>query len=51
MTKSLKKRIKTRFHKILFDQDSPYRAKIIPNKKNKNPRKENKKLINTLIEE
>tara|TARA_Y100000114_G_C11689034_1_gene292613 strand:- start:429 stop:584 length:156 start_codon:yes stop_codon:yes gene_type:complete len=51
MTKSSGKRIKTRFHKILFDQDSPYRAKVIPNKKKKNPRKENKKLINTLIEE
>tara|TARA_B100001063_G_C16657896_1_gene499480 strand:+ start:588 stop:743 length:156 start_codon:yes stop_codon:yes gene_type:complete len=51
MTKSSEKRIKTRFHKILWGKESPYSAKVVPNKKKKNLRKETKKLINTLIEE
>lgn len=32
-------RQKTRYHKILFEQDSPFRAQTIPNKKKRIPRK------------
>ena len=47
----MKKRIKTRYHKILFDNDTPFRSKVIPNKKKRNTRKQKQKLINSSIEE
>lgn len=45
------KRLKTRYHKVLWDSDLPFNHKVIPNKKKQNKRKENKNLINSLIEE
>lgn len=48
----MKMKRKTRFHKILFDQDSPFkRHQVVPNKKKKNDRKEAKKIINKTINE
>ncbi len=47
-----KKTPKTRFHKILFDQDSPFaRHQVVPNKKKKNDRKEARNIINKGIRE
>ena len=45
------KRLKTRYHKVLWDSDLPFNHKVIPNKKKQNKRKENKNLINSLIED
>jgi len=45
------KRIKTRYHKVLWDQDLPFRSKVIPNKKKENQTKHKKALINSLIED
>ena len=43
---------KTRFHKILFDQDSPFkRHQVVEDKKKKNDRKEARKIINKTIQE
>ncbi len=43
---------KTRFHKILFDQDSPFkRHHVVKDKKKKNDRKEAKNIINKTIQE
>jgi hypothetical protein len=49
----MKKKVPTtRFHKILFDQDSPFkRHQVVPNKKKKSTRKEIKKIINKTIQE
>ena len=44
-------RRKTRYHKILFVRDAPYRAQVIANKKKKIPRDEKYNRINTLIED
>ena len=45
------KKIKTRYHKVLWDTDLPFNHRVIPNKKKQNHRKEDKNLINSLIEE
>lgn len=43
---------KTRFHKILFDKDSPFkRHQVVEDKKKKNDRKEARKIINKTIQE
>jgi hypothetical protein len=43
------KAIKTRYHRILFDQDSPYkRHNVVPNKKKYIPRKSKNKNINSI---
>ena len=44
-------RHKTRYHKILFVRDAPYRAQVIANKKKKIPRDQKYNRINTLIED
>ncbi len=47
-----KKAPKTRFHRVLFDQNSPFkRHQVVPNKKKKNSRNEVKKIINKTIDE
>ena len=43
---------KTRLHKVLFDQDSPFkRHQVVEDKKKKNDRKEAKNIINKTIQE
>ena len=49
--KLAKNRIKTRFHKQLFDIDSPYGHRVHKNKKHQNPRKDKYKQINIDMEE
>jgi len=45
------KRIKTRYHQILFGPDSPYkRHNIVPNKKKNIPRKRKDGNINSIEE-
>lgn len=45
------KRLRTRYHKVLWDKDLPFNHKVVPNKKKQNQRKEDKNLINSLIED
>ena len=49
--KLVKNRGKTRFHKQLFDNDSPYGHKIQRDKTKQNPRKDKYRKINIDTEE
>ena len=46
-----KNRVKTRFHKQLFEHDSPYGHRVHKDKTKRNPRKDKYKQINIDMEE
>jgi len=44
-------RVKTRYHKVLFDKDKPYGHRVHKDKTKQNPRKDKYKNINIDMEE